>query len=349
VTARPRRPGGRSKVTLKEVARQAGVSAMTVSNVINGKEARVGAKTREKVEATIARLGYRPDLAGRSLRLSRQFLVEMIIVDPSPAFVADAFTTSILAGLSNCLNRRDYGLIVRGTTSERLSKAGGLRSRQTDAICVMASGPAKLRNKVYRLLAAHDDPCLVFQDSLPADIKDAASVMQDDAGGGAMLAEHLLARGCRRFVWVTGQHPWPALERREAAVRKRLEAKGAGASLQVIRARGLDYSGLQASIATHIAREGAPDAFICGNDQIGIAVVNWLVDNGYRVPEQVRVTGFNAFDFWRYARPALTTVESPAYELGELGGNMLIERLRDGAFEKRSVVLPVALRVGQSS
>src|SRR5690349_4508659 len=107
MTARVKRANSRTNVTVNDVARRVGVSAMTISNVINGRLARVSEKTRKRVEAAIARLGYRPDLSGRSLRLSRRFLVELIIVDPSPTFVADAFTTAILAGLSNCLNSRN--------------------------------------------------------------------------------------------------------------------------------------------------------------------------------------------------------------------------------------------------
>jgi LacI family transcriptional regulator len=342
-TARPK-----PKVTLKDVARRAGVSAMTISNVINNRSAKVSVRTRQRVEATIARLGYRPDPAGRSLRLSRQFLVEMIIVDPSPTFVADAFTTSILAGLSNCLNRRDYGLILRGTSFEHLSQSSALRSRQTDALCVMASGLPRQRLEIYQQLAKLDDPFVIFQDGVPAEIDDAASVMQDDAGGGALLANHLIARGCTRFVWVSQRHPWPAFEKREAAVKKALRSLGSRASLRSVEADSGDYTAVQQAVASHVARDGVPDAFLCGNDQIGIAVVNWLVDKGHRIPEDVRVTGFNAFDFWRYSRPVLTTIESPAYALGELGGTMLIERLRTGRFEKRETVLPVQLRLGAS-
>ncbi len=333
---------------MKDVARRAGVSVMTVSNVINGRSSKVGESTRRKVEEAMAKLSYRLDPAGRSLRLSRRFLVEMVIVDPSPTFVADAFSTSVLAGLSNCLNQRDYGLILRGTSGERLLDSGALRSRQTDALCVMASGPPVQREKIYRHLASLGDPLLIFQDKVPASITDAVSLMQDDLGGGTLLARHLLELGCRRFVWVSQKHRWPALEKREAGIQKVLKSAGARTSLRSLATEGGDYVSTQRAIATHVATEGTPDAFLCSNDQTGIAVVNWLIDNGYRVPEDVRVTGFNAFDFWRYSRPMLTTVESPAYELGELGGRMILDRLHAGRFETRGTVLPVKLRVGAS-
>lgn len=343
------RTGAQRKVTIKEVARQAGVSPMTVSNVINGKFARVGEETREKVQSAIAKLGYRLGSAGRSLRLSRQFLIEMVIVDPSPTFVADPFTTSILAGLSNCLNRRDYGLTIRGTTYERLMQGDALGSRQTDGVCVIASGPRKQRNRIYRHLADQHDPVVIFQDEVPADVADALSLMQDDAGGGALLAQHLLERGCRRFAWVTEVSRWPAFERREAAVRKTLQSSRSRASLEAVTAQADGFEAVQAAIAQYVRAGGAPDAFLCGNDQIGIAVLDWLADNSYDIPRKVRVTGFNAFDFWRYSRLPLTTIESPAYALGETGGNLLIERLQAGKFPMREKILPVSLRLGGST
>jgi LacI family transcriptional regulator len=333
---------------MKHVARRAGVSIMTVSNVINGRASKVSARTRAKVEAAMTRLSFRPDPAGRSLRLSRQFLIEMIIVDPSPAFVADAFITSIVAGLANYLNQRNYGLILRGTNYERLHEPGTLRSRQTDALCVLASGLRKQRQAIYRQLAAHRDPMVIFQDDAPADLPDAISLKQDDAAGGKLLANHLIAQGCRKFVWVSLAHPWPAFEQRAAGVTRAIRAAGAGASLETLTADRGDYVAVQSVVAAHVARHGVPDAFLCGNDQIAIAVGNWLQDHGHRIPKDVRVTGFNAFDFWRYSRPALTTIESPAYALGELGAEMLVERLRVGKFARHQTVLPVELRRGAS-
>jgi LacI family transcriptional regulator len=70
---------------------------------------------------------------------------------------------------------------------------------------------------------------------------------------------------------------------------------------------------------------------------------------GIRVPKDLMLAGFNGFDVWRYTSPTITTVISPAYELGRLAGELLIQRLKTGTFSKRSVVLPVRLQVGEST
>ena len=83
--------------------------------------------------------------------------------------------------------------------------------------------------------------------------------------------------------------------------------------------------------------------------QTAIAAQNWLMDRGTLVPQQVKITGFNAFDFARFARPALTTIKSPAYELGDVGASELLRRLETGIFAEREIVLPVTLEIGQSA
>jgi LacI family transcriptional regulator len=85
------------------------------------------------------------------------------------------------------------------------------------------------------------------------------------------------------------------------------------------------------------------------NDQIGILAMKWLRGRGLRVPEQVAVTGYNAFEFREYSDPLLTTVRSPAYEMGARGGELLLDRLQKGAFECHEVLFPVSLLPGDSA
>lgn len=88
---------------------------------------------------------------------------------------------------------------------------------------------------------------------------------------------------------------------------------------------------------------------IGGNDQMAIAGMKLLAERGLRVPQDVRVTGFNGLDFWRYATPELTTVFSPAYSLGEEAASAMLQRLTLGAFAFRRRVLPVRFSAHGSS
>src|SRR3546814_19844135 len=85
---------------------------MTVSNVVNGHHRLMSEATRQLVEAAIERLGYRPHVTGRSLRLDRRFAIGLVLVDPSLTFLADPFITQLVAGLSNYLREHGYGLVL---------------------------------------------------------------------------------------------------------------------------------------------------------------------------------------------------------------------------------------------
>jgi LacI family transcriptional regulator len=106
---------------------------------------------------------------------------------------------------------------------------------------------------------------------------------------------------------------------------------------------------VEVALDGHAQRNEIPDAVMGANDQIGIAAMKWLRRKDLRVPDDVLVTGYNAFEFWNYSDPVLTTVHSPAYEMGARGGEAILERLKSGKFDRRDEVLPVSLQVGGST
>jgi len=338
----------RKRVTLKDVARKSGVSVMTVSNVINGKFKHVTDETRRRVEKAIATLGYRTNLAGKSLRLARRFAIGMIIVDPSPTFIADAYTTNLVAGLSNYLNRQGYGLLLQGTPLKDLAEIMMLRQSLVDGICIFCSGSLAERRKVYDELSKHNEPLIVFQDKVTPQTPSVLSLRQDDAAGGGMLADLVAGAGARRLVYLTLAHRWPALEAREKGVKSRLR-RWPDANLTVLASPAADFDTVQRTLADHVAACGFPEVVLAGNDQMAMAAQSWLLDQGINVPGEVKVTGFNAFDFSRFARPTLTTIRSPAYEMGEQGGREMLARLASGSFSRNDIVLPVKLERGASA
>ena len=112
-----------------------------------------------------------------------------------------------------------------------------------------------------------------------------------------------------------------------------------GARLAVV-ACGEDYDETQAALADYLHTHEMPDAILGGNDQMGIAAMRLLADHGLRVPEDVLVSGFNAFQFRSYTEPRLTSVVSSAYDMGARAGRELLHRLTTGAFADGEIVLP---------
>jgi LacI family transcriptional regulator len=336
-----------TKPTVSDVARLADVSTMTVSNVVNGRFELMGSETRAKVEKAIAKLGYRPNASGRNLKLARRFSIGMIVIDESPTFLADPFITHLVAGLGNYLNRRDYGLLVQGMQAARLKDAALIRRRETDALCVFLSGEKAARQQMISDFASLGQPVVVMQEAVPEG-SGLYSVRQDDRVGGAELFTHLYACGARDVFFLAPGTPWPAIEERvEGARSAMLGSKGS--RLTVVECGDAEFDSTRGALADAIAKNGWPSAIMGGNDQIGIAALKWCKEQGRRIPEDILISGFNAFEIWRYSSPSLTTVASPAYELGETAGNILLGALQRTSPQPREYVLPVSLRIGGST
>lgn len=339
-----------SRVTLKDVAIDANVSVMTVSNVINGKYHLVRPQTQDAVNEAIAHLNYRPHSRARSLRLAREFVVGLVIVDPSPRFLTDLFTTHVVAGLSNYINQRGYALSLQGISADHIDNVLMLKRLQTDALCVIVSGSRAERQEIYKRFEGAHQPVLVLQDQVPDFLPDAMSVRQDDFGGGALLALHVLSRGARKLLFVKEAHSWPALEYRQEGIAEVVRKYGKGATLAIAACRSVQENHVVPVLDGHVADEGLPNAILCGNDHVAALVLKWLGDKKVDAPREVRVTGFNAFDFSRHtASLPLTTVRSPAYELGEAAGERILQRLDRGRFVQRDLILSVQLEVNKSA
>ena len=335
------------RATLHEIAVAAGVSATTVSNVVNGKFEMMAAETRAQIERLITEMNYRPHAAGRRLRLNQNNTIGLLVIDASPAFLADPFNTNIIAGLSNHLNRNGFSLVVNGVAPGQLDEAVLLGRHDTDALCAIASGSPCERAAALSSLASSRQPVLVVQDRPPTGLPDAASIRQDDAAGGRLIAGRLIERGACRLVLLMPEQLWPAMVARERGIIAAAAATPA-ATLTVVRTAGEGIEETQAALAGWVAENGLPDAVLGGNDQMGIAAMLWLQAQGHDVPGDVKVTGFNGFAFRRYAIPTLTSIHSPALALGERAGDMLLERVATGAFSAAEVVLPVELLAGES-
>ena len=333
--------------TIHAVAALAGVSTATVSKVINQITVGVADPTRQRVEAAIRQLGYRPNRVGRGLRTLRRSIVGMAIVDPSPRFLADPFTTNLVAGLTNHLSSHGFGLLLHGVKPRELRSSFLVRESEADALCVMLSGSRRERIGYMRLLAELGQPFVAFQDLPVASIEDACFVRQADRAGAATLAEHLLKRRPRRAAMVISDVSWPAAEQRVNGLQTVLQSNGV--VLDLVSCDETRTEAIVSAVNGYLDRSGLPDLVIGLNDQIALAAIQVLRGRGLRIPGDVGVSGFNAFQFAGFANPRLTTVRSPAYELGQVGAEIILDRLEAGGFRKKEQVIPVELVPGDSA
>jgi LacI family transcriptional regulator len=341
-----RRPGS---ATIRDVAFAAGVSVTTVSNLINERAGTMRPETRRRIEAEIKRLGYRPHGMARSLRLAKQLSVGMIIIDEQPHYLADPFTTHIVAGLSNQLSSQSYGLLLQGMAAKIFRSSPLVRGIRTDALCITMSGSDATRRGIVEALLALGQPLLVFQDTLRFRHADICTIRQADREGGRLVGEEVLKLGARRLAMLVPEVHWPAIAERVRGVREAISKAWAKAELRLVRCGDGELRDTQAALDSDIAEQGLPDAIVAGNDQMGIAAMKLMASRNLMVPRDIAITGFNAFEFAQYTSPVLTTVRAAAYEMGARGGVEILKRLNNGRFERSEIVYPVELQRGGST
>ncbi len=334
-------------VTIKDVAREAGVSAMTVSNVLNCR-GRVAESTAQNVREVVERLGYRPSVAARRLRLSQQWTIGMLIVVEDPDFLSDPFITAQVTGLTNYLTAHAYSLILRGIKPSDFRTSGLFQDIEADGMVAILSGDEVQRKWFVSELATLRVPFVLLQEHKRPAHDDCTIIRQDDFDGGRQIARHLIAGGARTCWMLMPQTEWPAMRARMEGVASVLNEAGLP-PLEVIRCADESFDVNYAETLAALRSRKAPDAVLGGNDQMAVGAMKACLAFGLKVPDDIQITGFNAFDFWRYVDPVLTTVRSAAHALGERAAAELIARLQAGTFSSHEIILPVRLEPGAST
>lgn len=339
----------RKRATLQDVAAAAGVSPMTVSNVINGKLGSVSDETRRRVLKNMELLDYRLLSSGRNLRLGKRQAVGVVVIDESPNFLAHPFISRMVSGVCGVLNRNGYAMMVQGIRPDDFATTFSLGRAEVDGYCVRLHGSKEQRAEMLEVLGRIPEPVVLVQETLAPTAKAQCVVRQDDYGGSRMIADHLAARGIKRLLVVAPRFSGPMTEARLKGLRDGFRATRRDVSIELITCDLNTYEDAYASFSKTFSSPTLPDAIVGTNDELALAALRFLQDHKVRVPQQVLVAGFNGFNPIGYTRPDLTTVVSCAAEVGATAATALLKFLKDGYFDSTEIVLPVTLRLGNST
>jgi LacI family transcriptional regulator len=337
VTAHARR------VTLQDVALDAGVSASTVSRALNG-DPRIGQNTRARVEYVATRLGYVPNQAARSLVLRATHTLGLLVPE-----VTDPMHGQVVAGFEDEASCHGFSVIMASSYDDAERESRGLQlfaRHQAEGIAVLG-GILDQR----QVLAALHPSRVVFIDSENPALATETTDLQfgcirvEDATGAETLVAHLLEAGCQTFAYIAGPPVASSIARKQGIVRA-LSAAGLEHNLRTYAGAPLNRPPVAKLVAQVIADQ--PDALLCYDDRLALIVMDALRANGVRVPEDIAVTGFDDIPFAALANPRLTTVAQPAAEMGRLAVRMLLHAIQTDVMPP-SVRLPVRLIVRESS
>ena len=302
-----------------DVAARAGVSHQTVSRVVNGFGG-IRPETRERVAAAIAELGYRRNVAARSLATRRSHAIGVL----APA-VTDYGPTSTVQGIEIAARAAGYHSLVTTTADDRESIVSGLEFLLDQAIeALVVIAPQQRVLEALREL----DLTLPIATLQAVELGSGTAVSVDQEAGARLVMAHLLGMGHRRI-----QHLAGPLELIEAQARRRAyEDAMSAAGIAVPEVVVGDWT---AESGSRAASRLSPDttAVFSANDQMALGLIHALVDLGRRVPQDVSVVGFDDVPEARFYLPALTTVRQDFERIGRVAVESLIRQIEGGAAE----------------
>ncbi|HEY3561608.1 MAG TPA: LacI family DNA-binding transcriptional regulator [Kribbella sp.] len=326
-------------VTMADVARFAGVSTMTVSNVINGRP-RVGPETRERVLAAIGELGYQVNLAARHLRAGRTGVVGLAVPELEAAYFAQ-----LASRLADRFEAHGLRVVTERTGASRegeLDAVSFSRLRMYDGLIlsVVDTDPAELS----RLRT--DAPVVIIGERARPSRFD--HVMMDNVDGSRQATAHLLANGARRIAMIGGDlagvATMPAL--RAAGYRTAHIEAGVPVDEDLnVRCSFRLRDGYDAVRALH-DRGIAFDAVFALTDVVAMGALRALADLGLRVPDDVQVIGFDDIEESAYLVPALSTIDPGHDAMADAMTSLLMRQINGTAVrEPQELVVPAQLVV----
>ncbi|MGN5633637.1 LacI family DNA-binding transcriptional regulator [Streptomyces sp. AC154] len=328
---------------IKDVARQAGVSVGTVSNVINRPET-VLPETRARVLAAIADLGYVRSESARQLRAGRSRIMALLVLDMGNPFFVD-----IARGAERAARRAGLGVMVCNSGQSSAEEAEYLGLFAEQRVCGVLVTPADATGRNLESFSRHRIPYVLVDRVAPGTGTCAVSV--DDVRGGALAVGHLISAGHRSVAYVSGPGDLHQIrDRRTGALSALAEAGLEPEALVEIPSDRLDVAAGRDAGARLLGLVPRPTAVFCANDLLALGVLQALYAAGVRVPQDIAIVGYDDIEFAAAAAVPLTSVRQPAVVMGRMAAELLLEEADDdGRHEHRSVVLQPELVVRASS
>lgn len=324
-------------MTIKQIAEAAGVSIGTVSRIINHQNFGYSQETYKRVQEIIGETGYMPNRVARSMITKRSFTIGYLVDD-----ISNPFFPEIAKGINSVASEKGFNLLL-------CEGGGNAKTAEQHLKTLYKSGVDGIITGSYILSEENIDYLLKIQ--LPFVILDANmtdsgfyNISVDNYSGARTIMDYLISKGHRKIACITGP-----MEMESS--RKRLNGYKA-----VMAENGLDWDGMivegdftqKGGILAAKEMEGRDyTAVFAFNDMMAIGVCNYLHENGFRVPEDVSVVGFDDISMAAYMFPPLTTMHQPLFEMGQGAMEMLLSAMEDktsGEYKERRFDLTLVER-----
>lgn len=314
------------RVTIREVAEDAGVSVAAVSKVLREAYG-VSDTLRAKVQASMEKLRYRPLASARGLR-GRTYTLGLLLPDLRNPFFADIFD-----GVNSALARTQYQA-MQGISVHANELVDAMIDRQMDGLILI--GPNEVAERLAEI--AHRVPLVLIGHHEPVDnLFD--TVNNDDQLGARLVVRHLQANGYHRIAMISLARASTVVSERELGYRLEMMDQGLGKAINVVRSTQVPRD-VQVAVRKLLEGPDRPDALFCWTDLIAIEAISVATELGLSIPDDIAIVGYDNTMYCDFAQNRLTSIDQSGEVLGLQAARLLIERIEGRSEAEHFVVTP---------
>lgn len=317
------------KVTMADVAKEAGVSKSTVSQFLNKRYEYMGEKTKQKIEEAIEKLGYQPNYLARSLKQKRTSMVGVIVAN-----ILHYFSTSVIRSIEDFCQEHDLHAIVCNADDnpEKEKKyIEMLRAKQVDGLIVFPSGQ---NSDLYKRMVEEEYP-VVFVDRK---VEDSFSVVTDNEESTYKAITDFIKKGHKNIAFVVQPLTISTRQGRFAGYQKALADAGIKMNPDLVVES--DLPGMASKLERLFSLPEKPTALFAGNDRVFLVVMEFLKDKGIKLGVDLDLVVFDNIPFKQLLESPVSFINQPALEMGEKAAELLLEQINKVERKPQEFVFP---------
>jgi DNA-binding LacI/PurR family transcriptional regulator len=321
-------------ITIKDVARKAGVAHTTVSRALHGSPL-ISSGTTERIRQIAAEMGYQPSAAARSLKTNRSQVLGVIV-----SSIDDPFFSEILQGIDDVAQASGYSLFIAASQRDLMHERAIVRTMREHRVDGVIICSTPFSTEQSQQLRSYEIPIVVINNQSSEDYR--YSIHHDDLDGSQQVMRHLIGLGHHRIAYLGYAHSGRTNLSRLTGYRNEMHQAGLpihdGYELE---AETIDPQGGQAAVPHFLELTPRPTAIFCYNDMLAIGVLRGLQASGLNVPADCSVVGFDNIIFSAFTTPPLTTFDQPKRTIGVQAAQLTLgllalnseERARDSKIQ----------------
>ncbi len=334
----------RVKATIKDVAKEAGVSIATVSRIVNDIHGQYNEKTKKGVVETIEKLGYQPNAIARSLRNRKTRTIGFMV----PGL--QSFFAEILEGVQSVARKKGYSIVLCNTDYDPKQEEAyvvNLLERRVDGV-IFTSGVMK--DEHILRLKEEGIPIVLIEKFM--ENSDIPAIVIDNILAAKKAVKHLLSLGYRNIGYISAPLELVPLRDRFEGYKQALLESGVPYDSSVVYIeKTIKKEDLRSGykIMKRILQQGNfPRAFFIVSDTLAIGAIKAIKDFGMRIPDDIAIVGFDDIDIASFSDPPLTTMIQPKYQMGVKGMERLIKTMNGVKLRKKEIRMDVEIAVRES-